>query len=86
MLTHVDMIKHSAGLIDGAVGLLDAVAARDGHAGARTAYNTLLDTMRVIEASMETMWANSRPKDYLSYRTFIFGITNQSVRHATPLT
>lgn len=23
------------------------------------------------------MWANSRPKDYVTYRTFIFGITNQ---------
>ena len=28
---------------------------------------------------METMWANSRPKDYIQYRTFIFGITNQSM-------
>jgi indoleamine 2,3-dioxygenase len=28
---------------------------------------------------MEAMWAHSRPADYASYRTFIFGITNQSM-------
>ena len=35
--------------------------------------------MAKIEASMEAMWAHSRPADYASYRTFIFGITNQSM-------
>lgn len=39
----------------------------------------MLETMRHIEASMETMWQNSKPKDYNTYRTFIFGITNQSM-------
>jgi indoleamine 2,3-dioxygenase len=25
------------------------------------------------------MWGNSKPADYLSFRVFIFGITNQSM-------
>ncbi|KAK3677531.1 hypothetical protein LTR78_002381 [Recurvomyces mirabilis] len=78
ILTHVDMVKHSSGLVDGSVQLLDAVATGDDSKVAN-AFELLLDTMHVIEESMETMWTNSRPKDYISYRTFIFGITNQSM-------
>ncbi|KAK5112901.1 hypothetical protein LTR62_003723 [Meristemomyces frigidus] len=77
ILTHVDMVKHSSGLVDGSVQLLDAVAAKN-EDGATRAYELLLDTMQVIEQSMETMWTNSKPKNYISFRTFIFGITSQS--------
>ena len=76
ILTHVDMVKHSAGLIRGAAGVLDGIGDRavvDEH------LQHLLDTMQVIEASMETMWTNSQPKDYISFRTFIFGIKNQTM-------
>lgn len=79
VLTHVDMVKHSPKLILGANQLLDAVASDDTKPVVQTAFSHLLDAMEVIEASMEAMWSHSRPKDYLSYRTFIFGITNQSM-------
>jgi indoleamine 2,3-dioxygenase len=78
ILTHVDMVKHSGPLVKGAVDLLRATASST-QASAVDALDLLLETMTVIEASMETMWANSKPKDYISYRTFIFGITNQSM-------
>ena len=79
VLTHVDMVQHSAGLIDGTVQLLDAVAADSGSAAVADSFELLISTMRIIEESMESMWSHSKPKDYLSYRTFIFGITNQSM-------
>ncbi|KAK4542099.1 hypothetical protein LTR36_007130 [Oleoguttula mirabilis] len=80
VLTHVDMVKHSAGLVKGAAQLLNAVAAPDSPAQPiLDAFDLLLETMTVVEASMESMWQHSKPKDYLSYRTFIFGITNQSM-------
>ncbi|KAK0282830.1 hypothetical protein LTR57_002815 [Friedmanniomyces endolithicus] len=78
ILTHVDMVKHSAGLVGGSAQLLDAVRVED-KGNVLEAFALLLDTMQVIEQSMETMWSNSKPKDYLGYRTFIFGITNQSM-------
>ncbi|PPJ52658.1 hypothetical protein CBER1_10871 [Cercospora berteroae] len=77
ILTHVDMVKHTGPLVQGAVQLLDAVAADTGVSTVADAFDHLLSTMRVIEDSMEGMWNQSKPKDYISYRTFIFGITNQ---------
>jgi len=79
VLTHVDMVKHSSGLVKGATELIDAVAADAGQGAVIDAFDLLLDTMKVVEESMESMWSHSKPKDYLSYRTFIFGITNQSM-------
>jgi len=80
VLTHVDMVQHSAGLVRGAVDVLRASAsANDDTTKLPQALDLLLTTMQAVEASMETMWAHSKPKDYLSYRTFIFGITNQSM-------
>lgn len=79
VLTHVDMVKHSSGLVKGAAQLLQAVSSSSGPAPVLDAFDLLLETMRVVEDSMETMWSHSKPKDYLSYRTFIFGITNQSM-------
>ena len=79
MLTHVDMVKHSATLVSGVVSLLNSVSAAAGPDEITSAFHLLLEAMHHIEASMETMWANSKPKDYISYRTFIFGITSQSM-------
>jgi indoleamine 2,3-dioxygenase len=79
VLTHVDMVKHSPDLIKGAVDMLNSVSAGAGPEDVSEAFYHMLDAMQRIEASMETMWANSRPKDYIQYRTFIFGITNQSM-------
>jgi indoleamine 2,3-dioxygenase len=78
ILTHVDMVKHTGPLVQGTVQLLDAVAADAGNSAIADSFELLLDTMRVIEDSMEGMWAQSRPKDYISYRTFIFGISSSS--------
>ncbi len=89
VLTHVDMVKHSPGLILGAGQMLDAIAYdRSRISGAETspiqaevhtAFTHLLTAITAIEASMENMWSHSLPCEYLSYRTFIFGITNQSM-------
>ena len=69
------MVKHTGPLVQGAVQLLDSVAADTGASTVADAFEHLLSTMRVIEDSMEGMWNQSKPKDYISYRTFIFGIT-----------
>jgi len=78
VLTHVDMVKHSSGLVKGAVDLLRAADESD-HAGTVHAFDLLLSTMQVVEKSMEAMWTHSKPKDYLSSRTFIFGNPNHQV-------
>jgi indoleamine 2,3-dioxygenase len=79
VLTHVDMVKHTPSLVKGVVDTLASVSARAAPAETSAAFHHMLEAMQAIEASMETMWANSRPKDYIQYRTFIFGITNQSM-------
>ena len=80
VLTHVDMVKHSPTLILGTTQLLSTIASHPhDHSSAPAAFHLLLDSMAAVEASMEAMWTHSHPADYLSYRTFIFGITNQSM-------
>lgn len=78
VLTHVDMVKHSPLLVRGAVSLLDSISTTNNF-GITKAFDDVLEAMQAIETSMETMWAHSKPKDYISYRTFIFGITKQSM-------
>jgi len=78
ILTHVHMVQGTADLVSGSSQLLDAIAA-DSKPRVLEAFTLLLDTMKVVEQSMEAMWTQSKPKDYLAYRTFIFGITNQSM-------
>jgi indoleamine 2,3-dioxygenase len=78
ILTHIHMVQETGPLIAGAVSLLKAISTSSVPA-AITAFRTLLTAMTAIEASMENMWSHSLPKDYISYRTFIFGITNQSM-------
>lgn len=75
----MDIVKHTGGLIEGAIGLLDSVAAKESSESLVDSFELMLNTMHDIEASMEQMWAHSKPKEYVSYRTFIFGITNQSM-------
>lgn len=72
VLTHVDMVKHSAGLINGAVTIMDAISGRNGRTEVISGFETMLETMRLIEGSMETMWANSKPAQYNTFRAFIF--------------
>ena len=79
VLTHVDMVKHSSGLVKGAVDLLRAIESHSNRKDAIDGLTMMLHTMEAVEASMENMWGHSKPKDYNTYRTFIFGITNQSM-------
>lgn len=80
ILTHVHMVQATGPLIDGATSLLATIEDKpEDTAAAASAFQTMLDAMITIEAHMEQMWTNSLPKDYISYRTFIFGITNQSM-------
>lgn len=85
VLTHVDMVKHSPALIQGATRILDKIevstrgSSSDDRDGVNQGFEIILEAMQRIEESMETMWSNSRPKDYNAYRIFIFGITNQSM-------
>lgn len=78
ILTHIHMVQETGPLIAGAVSLLKAVEAGDVPA-AQNSFQTMLSAMELIESAMENMWSHSLPKDYISYRTFIFGITNQSM-------
>jgi indoleamine 2,3-dioxygenase len=80
ILTHIHMVQETGPLIAGAIDLLATVEdnAQDTSA-AVSAFQTLLSAMQKIEAHMEQMWSHSLPKDYISYRTFIFGITSQSM-------
>lgn len=80
ILTHVHMVQETGPLISGAVDLLSTIEDTPNDTGAATsAFRTMLSAMTRIEAHMEQMWTHSLPKDYLSYRTFIFGITSQSM-------
>ncbi|KAL1864782.1 hypothetical protein VTK73DRAFT_5661 [Phialemonium thermophilum] len=86
VFVHIDMVKHSGPLVAGAMACLDACGSAGDDAmtlETRRAFNEGLAkavaSLRQINQVMETMWAKSRPRDYTSFRTFIFGITSQSM-------
>ena len=80
ILTHIHMVQETGPLISGAVSLLKTIEGNaEDFTAAKAAFRTMLSAMERIEAAMEAMWSHSQPKDYISYRTFIFGITNQSM-------
>lgn len=86
VLVHIDMVRNSGPLVAGTVKCLD-VAARagssDGTSEDRIKFNegleSILGAMKKINGVMETMWNKSKPMEYTSFRTFIFGITSQSM-------
>ncbi|KAI1379306.1 indoleamine 2,3-dioxygenase family protein [Hypoxylon crocopeplum] len=85
VLVHVDMVKNSGPLVHGTMACLQALANSD-HLSAqqqRKAFNdglcTIVDAMQKVNTVMETMWMKSKPRSYTSFRTFIFGITSQSM-------
>ncbi|GFG06579.1 indoleamine 2,3-dioxygenase family protein [Aspergillus udagawae] len=79
ILTHVDMVKESNGLISGALKVVDTLEQGGPRSIVNDGFREILASMEKIEASMEDMWANSKPAEYLSFRVFIFGITSQSM-------
>ncbi|KAF2840071.1 indoleamine 2,3-dioxygenase gamma type [Patellaria atrata CBS 101060] len=78
VLVHVAMVKNSPLLVSGAVGVLNACASRN-----RDDFNKglskIIESMTAVNKVMNTMWSKSKPNDYTSFRTFIFGITKQSM-------
>jgi indoleamine 2,3-dioxygenase len=88
VLVHIDMVKESGPLVAGVMQCLNAMARDDADGSSsrveqRRALNQglekILGAMKKINGVMETMWDKSRPMEYTSFRTFIFGITSQSM-------
>ena len=80
ILTHVHMVHETGPLVAGAVDLLATIEDNpEDTCTAISAFQTMLSAMTNIESHMEQMWTHSLPKEYISYRTFIFGITSQSM-------
>ncbi|CAO1637984.1 unnamed protein product [Parajaminaea phylloscopi] len=69
---HITMVAFSGQAVSAAEDVLTATVHRDIR-GLENALERLLNTYRKINTVMETMWARSKPSDYLSFRTFIFG-------------
>lgn len=78
VLVHVDMVRNSGPLVDGVVSALDACATDD-RTGLNDGMSKVLTAMIKVNKVMDTMWNKSKPNDYNSFRTFIFGITSQSM-------
>ncbi|KND91682.1 Indoleamine 2,3-dioxygenase 1 [Tolypocladium ophioglossoides CBS 100239] len=86
VLVHIDMVRNSGPLVAGTVQCLDVaskVTSPLGSVQERASFNeglsAIVSAMKKINSVMETMWAKSRPTEYTSFRTFIFGITSQSM-------
>ncbi|ORY57279.1 indoleamine 2,3-dioxygenase family protein [Pseudomassariella vexata] len=86
VLIHVSMVKHSGPLVAGVMSCLDACAPTANHSfplSQRKAFNggltSMLSAMEKVNGVMEQMWKKSKPTSYTSFRTFIFGITSQSM-------
>ncbi|KAJ5734113.1 hypothetical protein N7493_002899 [Penicillium malachiteum] len=79
ILTHVDMVKETGALIGGALRVVDTIEQHGPRNEINDGFREILNAMEKIEASMEDMWGNSKPSEYLSFRVFIFGITSQSM-------
>ena len=78
VLVHVAMVKHSGGLISSAMNTLNARASSD-----REAFNAglkgIVEALTKVNSVMNEMWTKSKPQSYTSFRTFIFGITSQTM-------
>ena len=78
ILVHVAMVAHTGRQVKSIAGALEAIQSQN-----RSAFNSelknLLDTMKKINAVMDSMWAKSDPNDYLKFRTFIMGTKNQVI-------
>lgn len=83
VLVHVDMVKNSGPLVAGTMAALDACSKPTLSIQERESLNSglrnILTALETINATMETMWMKSKPMSYTSFRTFIFGITSQSM-------
>jgi indoleamine 2,3-dioxygenase len=78
VLIHVAMVRHSGELVAGAMKTLKAC-----EEGNRYAFDEgmseVVGAMTKVNKVMNEMWNKSKPKDYTTFRTFIFGIANQTM-------
>lgn len=78
VLVHVAMVRHSGALVSGTLDVLKGCQDSD-----RDALNaglvTVVDALKKVNRVMNEMWNKSKPGDYTSFRTFIFGIANQTM-------
>ncbi|KAI1109275.1 indoleamine 2,3-dioxygenase-like protein [Nemania sp. NC0429] len=85
VLVHVDMVKNSGPIVAGVMSALSALANQNDADSIvrRKKFNdglrTVLGAIQKVNNVMETMWGKSKPRSYTSFRTFIFGITSQSM-------
>lgn len=86
VLVHIDMVRNSGPLVAGTTACLSALSSSSSsppQKERRPAFNAglrqILGALRRVNGVMESMWAKSKPRAYTSFRTFIFGITSQSM-------
>lgn len=90
VLVHIDMVQNSGPLVAGTVRCLDVAAdvvagnnVGSGTLAQREEFNggleQILNAMKKVNSVMETMWMKSKPMEYTSFRTFIFGVKSQSM-------
>ncbi|KAH9233694.1 hypothetical protein K456DRAFT_53186 [Colletotrichum gloeosporioides 23] len=81
VLVHIDMVKNTGPLVKGTMAALHCTsrAGSVDRASLNQGLSEVLASLRKINHTMETMWDKSRPQSYTSFRTFIFGITSQSM-------
>ncbi|MCJ1402434.1 hypothetical protein MMC11_005654 [Xylographa trunciseda] len=78
VLVHVDMVQNSGPLVAGATAAL-AAAASNNRLAFEKSMEAVITALTKVNHVMNTMWNKSKPGDYNSFRTFIFGITSQSM-------
>ncbi|KAJ4376165.1 hypothetical protein N0V83_001446 [Neocucurbitaria cava] len=78
VLVHIAMVKESGALVQGAAEMLEGCTAKD-REQFDEGLRTLVGGLSKVNAVMNTMWNRSKPQSYTTFRTFIFGITSQSM-------
>ena len=74
----ITVVQNSGPLVSGATAALAAVASHSRSAFEQS-MEMVVTALTKVNGVMNTMWSKSKPGDYNSFRTFIFGITSQSM-------
>jgi indoleamine 2,3-dioxygenase len=78
VLVHIAMVKESGPLVKGTTETLEGCISDD-REKFDDGLRTVVGALKKVNAVMNTMWDKSKPKGYTMFRTFIFGITSQSM-------
>ncbi|OLL25571.1 Indoleamine 2,3-dioxygenase 1 [Neolecta irregularis DAH-3] len=77
ILVHVAMVRYTGDQVKNTLNIIKAAERGD-----RKTFNQglsgLLETLRKINYTMDTMWQYCAPADYMKFRTFIMGTKNQT--------